>query len=407
MSMIEKISNKKVLLGITGGIAAYKTPDLIRQLLDNGFDIKVVVTKSAAQFVSLLTLQTLLTNRVFETLLEPEMQHIQLAKWADIILIAPATANCITKITTGFADDLLSTVCLATTAPIVIAPAMNQAMWQNIATQQNVQMLKKRGVLFLGPDNGIQACGDFGPGRMMEPLDIVDHLSPMLHEPFLHNVKILITAGGTRELIDPVRYISNRSSGKMGYALAKIANRLGAKVTLISAHTSIEKPVCEKFIPVETALEMKEAVLSEIDQQDIFISVAAVSDYTIKKSDQKIKRGTESLILTLIPTTDILFEVCSKKKRPFTVGFAAETQNVIENAKQKRIKKGADIIVVNDVSQNDIGFSADDNAVTLITENSIIPIEKNSKENIAKQLLKIIYENYQKRTKKQQIKHDE
>lgn len=396
MGMTKKISNKKILLGITGGIAAYKTPDLIRQLLDNGFDIKVVVTKNATQFVSLLTLQTLLPNRIFETLLEPEMQHIQLAKWADIILIAPATANCITKITTGFADDLLSTVCLATTAPIVIAPAMNQAMWQNIATQQNVQMLKKRGVFFLGPDNGIQACGDFGPGRMMEPLDIIDHLSSLLHQPFLNNVKILITSGGTRELIDPVRYISNRSSGKMGYALAKSANQLGAKVTLISAHTSIEKPTCEKFIPVETALEMKEAVLREIDQQDIFISVAAVSDYTVKKSDQKIKRGTESLMLTLIPTTDILSEVCSKKKKPFTVGFAAETQNVIENAKKKRIKKGADIIVVNDVSKSDIGFGCDHNAVTVVTEDSTIPIEKNTKDNIAYQLLQIIFDYYQK-----------
>lgn len=391
---IRKKEKTKLLLGITGGIAAYKTPDLVRQLLDSGFDLKVIVTEGAKSFVSILSLQTLLPDRVFETLLEPQMQHIQLAKWADVILIAPATANSMAKLCAGLADDLLSAVCLATKAKLLIAPAMNQAMWQHAATQANIDILKKRGITFLGPNSGIQACGDNGPGRMMEPSDIVHHVSTMLHDPYLSGLKILITAGGTREPIDPVRYISNHSSGKMGYALAKIAGQLGATVTLISGFTSIEKPACEKCISVETAHEMREAILGEIDQQDIFISVAAVSDYTVEKSDQKIKRGHEPFTLTLIPTTDILAEVCSKQKKPFTVGFAAETQNVIDNAKQKRIKKGADIIVVNDVSQHNIGFGSDDNAVTVIAENLNVQIEKNSKENVAAQLLKIICDRY-------------
>jgi len=393
---IEKNQQKKVLLGITGGIAAYKTPDLIRRLLDSNFDLKVVVTKSATEFVSLLTLQTLLPNRVFEKLLEPEMQHIQLAKWADVILIAPATANIIAKITAGFADDLLSTICLATAARIVIAPAMNQVMWKNEITQRNVAALKKRGILFLGPDTGMQACGDNGPGRMMEPLDIVHYLSAMWHKPFLANLKILITAGGTREAIDPVRYMSNHSSGKMGYALARVACALGAKVTLISGVTQLEKPLCEKFIQVETSQEMHEAVLKEVNRNDIFISVAAVSDYTVIKSDQKIKRGNEPFTLTLIPTIDILAYVCAQKEKPFTVGFAAETENVIENAKQKRIKKCADMMVVNDVSRSDIGFGCDENAATIITEDNIIHLEKNTKDNIAHMLIEIINEYYQK-----------
>lgn len=393
----EKNSKKKLLLGITGGIAAYKTPDLIRQLLEAGFDLKAVVTKNAMEFVSPLTLQTLLPNRVFETLIEPEMQHIQLAKWADVILIAPATANCIAKIAAGFADDLLSTICLATAASIVVAPAMNQVMWKNDVTQRNVDYLKKRGVIFLGPDTGIQVCGDDGPGRMMEPAEIVHHISMMCHEPFLLNLKILMTAGGTREAIDPVRYIGNHSSGKMGYALVKIAHRLGASVTLISGVTQIEKPPCRKLISVETASQMHKAVLSAVNHNDIFISVAAVSDYTVTKSDQKIKRGNEPLTLTLIPTTDILASIGSQKEKPFTVGFAAETQDALNNAKLKRLRKAADIMIVNDVSRSDIGFGSDDNTVSVITEDKTIHLEKNTKDNIAYALLKIINEYYRQR----------
>lgn len=386
----EKIKHKKILLGITGGIAAYKTPDLIRQLLNANFDVKVVVTKSATEFVSVLTLKTLLPNRVYELLLEPEMQHIQLAKWADMILIASATANIIAKLAAGFADDLLSTLCLATTAPIVIAPAMNKIMWEHSATQQNIEKLKSHGMIFLGPESGEQACGDIGPGRMMEPDKIIHHLISLDQEPFLKNIRILITAGATREYIDPVRFISNKSSGKMGYALANVAHHLGATVTVIAGHTNQPVPTCQKLICVETAQEMQHAVLNHVSENDIFISVAAVSDYTIKKSFQKIKRSVESLTLTLTPTSDILALVCAQKEKPFTVGFAAETDNVIENAKTKRIKKGVNIIVANDVSQSDIGFESDDNAVTVITKDEMVVLEKTSKERVAIKILEII-----------------
>lgn len=389
---------KKILLGITGGIAAYKTPDLIRQLQDANFEIKVVVTKNATAFVSLLTLETLLPNNVFEILIEPDMQHIQLAKWADIILIAPATANTIAKIANGFADDLLTSMCLAATAPLFIAPAMNKAMWKNVATQNNIKKLTECGAIFLGPDIGVQACGDVGIGRMLEPIDIVHSLISTIQKPFLKNIKILITAGSTREPIDPVRYISNKGSGKMGYALAQAAYSLGAHVTLISANSNLNKPPCHQFIKVHTAMDMKNAVKKEIAKQDIFISVAAVSDFTVANVDkQKIKRGKESLTLELIPTVDILSLVCAKKIKPFTVGFAAETENILENAKQKKIKKSMDLIVVNDVSQNNIGFESDDNVVSVVCENEIIHLEKNSKQKIAEKLLRIIFDHYTSR----------
>lgn len=387
---------KKILLGISGGIAAYKTPDLARQLTAAGFDVKVVITKNAAEFVSPLTLKTLLPNRVFEMLIEPDMHHIQLAKWADIILIAPATANMIAKLTHGFADDLLSAICLATTARIIVAPAMNQQMWLNYATQHNVEQLKKRGAIFFGPANGIQACGDNGPGRMLEPAEIVNALSSITR-PFLNNTRILITAGATAEPIDPVRFITNRSSGKMGYALAQAAKTAGAYVTLISGDTSIAPPVCNQLITARTAAEMQRAVENHINNHDIFISVAAVSDFTVvNPSKQKIKRGKEIVTLTLTPTTDILSSIAKRDKKPFLVGFAAETENVIENAKAKRLKKGIDVIIANDVSRADIGFSSDDNAVTIIAQDEVIHLEKCTKDRLALQLLVIIYDMYNK-----------
>lgn len=355
----------------------------------------MVVTKNAAAFVSLLTLETLLPNCVFETLIEPDMQHIQLAKWADAIVIAPTTANMIAKLNMGFADDLLSCICLAATAPIFIVPAMNQAMWKHPATQSNIKSLTERGVTFVGPDFGIQACGDIGPGRMLEPVDIVNYLTNTIQKPFLKHLKILITAGGTREPIDPVRFISNKSSGKMGYALVNAAHELGAQVTLISGESNLDKPRCDQFIKVQTANEMQHAVEKEILNQDIFISVAAVSDYTVANaSQQKIKHGVDTLTLELIPTVDILAAVCARSTKPFTVGFAAETDNVIKNAKQKRLRKGVDLIVVNDVSQPDIGFESNDNAVSVISEKEIVHLEKNSKQKIAQQLLKIIFDQY-------------
>lgn len=385
---------KKILLGISGGIAAYKTPDLVRQLISTGYDVKIVITRNAAEFVSPLTLKTLLPNCVFDTLIEPDMHHIQLAKWADIILIAPATANIIAKLTHGFADDLLSAICLATTARIIITPAMNQHMWMHCATQHNLDKLKQRGVTVLGPANGIQACGDNGPGRMLEPTEIINQLS-FITKPFLVSTRLLITAGATSEPIDPVRFITNRSSGKMGYALANAATSAGAYVTLISGETVISSPPCDQLIKVLTAADMQHAVENHIDNHDIFISVAAVSDFTvINPSQQKIKRGKEALTLTLTPTNDILSMIAKRNKKPFLVGFSAETQNVIDNAKAKRLKKGIDMIIANDVNQPGIGFSSDDNAVTVISQDDVIHLKKCAKDILARQLLAIIYERY-------------
>lgn len=386
---------KKILLGISGGIAAYKTPDLVRKLLEANFEVRVVITKYAAQFVSVLTLSTLLPNGVFETLFEPEMRHIKLAKWADAIVIAPATANIMAKLNNGFADDLLTCICLATTAPLFLAPAMNKEMWRHSTTQHNVKQLIKRGVIFLGPDFGAQACGDIGAGRMREPIDIVRDLSTLTRDPFLQNINILITAGATREAIDPARFISNKSSGKMGYALAQEAYLLGARVTLISGETHLDQPQCHQFVEVENAGDLQKAVTTEIANQDIFISVAAVSDFTVANAlKQKIKRSKEILTLELVPTVDILATVCAQSIKPFTVGFAAETENVLENAKQKRMRKGADLIIANDVSRTDIGFDSNENAVSIISEKETIHLEKNSKQKIAQQLLKIIYDQY-------------
>ena len=362
------MSKKKILLGVTGGIAAYKAPELIRRLLDKNFEVKVVVTEAALAFVSQLTLETLLPNAVYSIFLEPEMQHIKLAKWADTVVIAPITANSMAKICYGFSEDLLSALCLVTQAPIVMVSAMNQAMWHHAATQENVSQLKARGIRFLGPEKGEQACGDTGLGRMCEPQDIVDQLQKFSIEPYLEGVKILITMGATQEAIDPVRFISNKSSGKMGYAIAQAASLAGANVTIIAGEISTKTPPCSKLAKVTTAKEMHTAVHNELNKQDIFISVAAISDYEVSNiSSQKLKRGTETVTLTLQPTIDILASACQKKSRPFIVGFAAETENIMENAKKKLAKKGADMLVVNDVSQANIGFDSDDNALAFYT----------------------------------------
>lgn len=375
---------KKIVMGITGGIAAYKIPELIRRFLDAGNEIKVIATDTALQFVSKLTLDTLLPNKVFTQLIEPDMQHIQLAKWADVILIAPATAHTIAKLAAGFADDLLTATCLASNASIVVAPAMNQAMWKNKTTQDNIALLKTRGVTMLGPDSGAQACGDTGPGRMCEPQAILDYFASKLP---LSGLKILITAGATREAIDPVRFISNRSSGKMGYAISDCANRWGAQVTLISGITSIPPPDCYQNIRVENTKAMKESVLANVTDVDIFISVAAVSDYTVQQAPQKLKRQSHHLLLELVPTEDIVGLVCQLPNKPLVVGFSAETEHVLENAKAKKLKKGLDVMIANDVSQKDIGFDADDNAVNIIFDDEIIYCEKEAKDTIAEKIL--------------------
>ena len=392
---------KKLLLGITGSIAAYKIPCLIREMVDKGYEVQVVLTESAKEFVTPLTLQTVSGHSVRDALLDPDaefsMGHIELARWADIILIAPASANFIAKLTHGFADDLLSTLCLAATKLIWLAPAMNQQMWLNSATQENVMKLQIRGHRFLGPAAGIQACGEDGLGRMLEPAEIAQEIVNSNEELFLNGKRILITAGPTHEAIDPVRFISNRSSGKMGYALAEAAITVGADVTLITGPSSLHPPLVNKLIKVKTTDEMQLAVHAEITHQDIFISAAAVSDYKFPNPEkQKIKREHQSLSLLLEPTVDILQSISKINPKPFIVGFAAETENILDNARKKLHKKGCDLIVVNDVSRTDIGFESDDNAVTVLFEESSISIEKTSKKMLAGQLLKIIYQQAQK-----------
>ena len=322
--------------------------------------------------------------------MEPTMHHIDLAKWADLFLVAPASANTLAKLAHGLADDLLTNTALASSAPLVLAPAMNQAMWKHPATQHNVGLLQMRGARFLGPDKGVQACGDCGPGRMLEPADIVKQISPTLD---LKGTRILITAGPTIEAIDPVRFLSNRSSGKMGYALARVATERGAEVTLVSGPTALQKPSCHKIIEVQSAQDMLAAVQAEITGQHVLIAAAAVADFTLFPQTQKIKKQTRtnnsnsSLNLNLIPTTDIVAEIGKRPDKPFIICFAAETENQLENARSKLNKKKADLVVLNDVSRSDIGFDQNENEVTLVTETQIKKLDKTSKTRIASQIL--------------------
>ncbi|WP_040615243.1 bifunctional phosphopantothenoylcysteine decarboxylase/phosphopantothenate--cysteine ligase CoaBC [Rickettsiella grylli] len=388
---------KKILLGITGSIAAYKTPELVRKFKERDYDIKVVLTSCGKAFVTPLTLQAVSQHPVYEALVDVEaemnMNHITLARWPDYILIAPATAQIIAKLAHGFADDLLSTLCLATDKRLIIAPAMNQAMWSNQITQANVCTLKERGYLFLGPAEGSQACGEFGLGRMLEPLEIVDTVSKMWVRPYLKDQKVLITAGPTQEPIDPVRYLSNRSSGKMGFALAQAAVDAGADVTLISGPVTLFPPGKLKFIAVKTAEEMLTAVKKEISGQAIFISTAAVADYHIVNPVlQKIKKTNELLTLKLKPTIDILASVSQMnlQPRPLFVGFSAETEYTLKFSEEKRKNKNIDLMVVNDVSQKHIGFDSDKNEVTVLSKDKPIHLTCATKQIIAQQLLKIV-----------------
>lgn len=386
---------KKIVLGITGGIAAYKTPDLVRRLRENGYEVKVVLTHAGKAFVSSLSLQVVSGNEVREDLFdlaaEASMSHIELAKWADYILIAPASANFIAKLTHGLADDLLSTLCLATAAKIILVPAMNQAMWSNALVKENIHKLKQHNFLTWGPAQGVQACGDYGFGRMLEPMQIVDELDKLSKKQLLKHKRILITAGPTHEPIDPVRYLSNRSSGKMGHSLAKAALEMGAQVTLISGPVNIPFPLSCRVIQVKTAEEMLNAVMGEIVGQDVFISAAAVSDYRpTEMASQKIKKTQNLFKLNFVLTTDILAEVGKLPDKPFIVGFAAETENILEYAQEKRLRKGADLMVINDVSDASIGFESDENAVTVLAKDSSFVLLKSAKIDIARQLLEII-----------------
>lgn len=393
----------RILLGISGGIAAYKTAELTRLLIKAGAEVRVVMTEGAQAFITPLTFQALSGNPVHSQLLDSEaeagMGHIELAKWADLIVIAPTSADLMARLAAGMADDLLTTLCLATEAPVLLAPAMNQAMWRHPATQRNAQQLLDYGYRLLGPDQGEQACGDVGPGRMLEPQDLCQQVlslfpagwaadgsaddSPVVDrsataglaatEPApvgaLAGRVVTITAGPTREAVDPVRYISNHSSGKMGFALAEAALKAGARVNLIAGPVQIEAPAGVNLIAVQSAEQMLQASLSVLEQTDIFIAAAAVADFRpANAADQKMKKqaGQNEMLLHLVQNPDIVATVARHAQRPFTVGFAAETQDVEAYAADKLVRKNLDMIIANDVSRTDIGFNSDENAVTLL-----------------------------------------
>ena len=394
---MKSLANKNILLGVTGGIAAYKSAEIVRHLKKSGASVRVVMTRSAEEFITPLTLQALSGNRVSSELLDAEaeaaMGHIELAKWADGILIAPATANTIARLSSGRGDDLLSTVTLAFDGPISVAPAMNQAMWRDERTQENLKKLIDQDFGICGPGSGEQACGDVGLGRMLEPLDIINMFSLSFNEGTLSGKKILITAGPTQEPIDPVRFITNRSSGKMGYSLVEAALESGANVTLISGPVNIEPPSNCNFVSIKTAKEMYDAVMHHISGMDVYIGTAAVSDYSpAKASDSKIKKdGSNSpMVLELKENEDILKSVSELDQRPYVVGFAAETNDLIKNAEKKLSNKNLDLIIANDVSNKEIGFDSDDNEVTLITEKEKYLIERQNKRKVSKKIIDFI-----------------
>ena len=393
---MDRLANKRILLGITGGIAAYKSAELTRRLKDAGADVRVVMTASACEFITPLTLQALSGNPVHTTLLDPEaeagMGHIELARWADLILIAPASANVMARLAHGMANDLLTTLCLASPSPVALAPAMNQQMWADAGTQRNLLMLQEKGYRIIGPASGMQACGDVGPGRMMEPAEIAQGAAEIFDFQLLTGRHLVITAGPTREAIDPVRYITNKSSGKMGFALAEAAAEAGARVTLIAGPVALPTPARVSRIDVVRAEEMYDATLTVIEQGcDIFVATAAVADYRpMVTADHKIKKSTEEVHLTLVKNPDIVAAVAAHTKRPFTIGFAAETRDVVHYAQGKLTNKKLDMIATNDVSGANVGFNSENNALTVIWPggHKVLPLA--SKRQIAKQLIELI-----------------
>lgn len=384
---------QKILIGITGSIAAYKCAELVRLLKKLQYEVRVVMTKSACEIITPMTLQVLSQNDVRVDLFshedEAKIDHISLARWADQIIIAPATANFMAKAANGIADDLLTTICLASDKPIAVAPAMNRLMWKNAATQANLHTLLTRGYQLINPQAGEQACGETGIGRMTEPQGIVDWLQQQQQAQVFSGKQLLITAGPTIERIDPVRFISNDSSGKMGYALAEAAANLGATVTLISGKVALPCPTNVQRINVESAQQMYQQVMQHVTDTDWFIATAAVSDYTIAEpATQKMKKNAnKGITLQLIQNPDILKTVCALANKPFCIGFAAETNNLIEHATAKRLKKGVDLIAANDVSQHDIGFNSDNNAITLIGEQFSQHFTAMPKRQLATELL--------------------
>ncbi|MDA9007835.1 bifunctional phosphopantothenoylcysteine decarboxylase/phosphopantothenate--cysteine ligase CoaBC [Porticoccaceae bacterium] len=392
---MSSLSQKRIILGITGGIAAYKSAEITRRLQDEGAEVRVVMSESAQEFIRPLTLQALSGNPVHTDLLDPEaeaaMGHIELARWADLVLIAPATANFVATLNQGSANDLMSSICLATTAPVMIAPAMNQAMWSNSASQQNIESLKQREVIILEPDNGIQACGDVGPGRLPQPETIVQQVASVFKTGEMTGKKVVITAGPTREAIDPVRYISNHSSGKMGYAIADAMIDAGAEVILISGPVSLKQPDRCTLVSVTSAHEMLEAATEAAQRTDIFISAAAVADYYITEtSDQKIKKKSDKMTLNLAKTPDIVSIVKENNPKLFVLGFAAETQKVEQYAREKLARKNLDAIIANDVSREDIGFNSDDNEALWVEQESTHHFSKCNKAQLARDLVALL-----------------
>ena len=401
MAKISTNAGPKILLGVTGGIAAYKSPELVRRLKDRGAQVQVVMTRAAETFVSPLTFQAVSGRRVcgelWDESAEAAMGHIELARWADLIVIAPATAHCMGLLAAGLAEDLLSTICVATKAPIILAPAMNHVMWGNLAVQGNRKLLEQRGIRMLGPMAGDQACGEEGPGRMMEPGDIVRAVfeePAVLVSESLSGLKTIVTAGPTREPIDPVRYITNRSSGKMGYAIAAAAQQAGADVILVSGPVSLATPPGVKRLDVESAQGMYEAVHEHIDGTDLFIACAAVSDYRPQKpSARKIKRLEGEVNLELIRSLDTLASVAALDEGPFTVGFAAETEDVTHHAAEKLKRKGLDMIAANRVGP-DCGFDQESNSLTVMWDDDQVKLERTTKPILARHLIELIAKRY-------------
>jgi phosphopantothenoylcysteine decarboxylase / phosphopantothenate---cysteine ligase len=388
-------SKTRILLGVTGGIAAYKSPDLVRRLIERGAEVQVVMTKSAQRFVSPMTFQAVsgrpTRSDLWDSTAEASMGHIELARWTQLVLIAPASADFIARMAGGRADDLLTTLCVATEAPILLAPAMNRVMWFNKATQANIETLIARGIRILGPGSGNQACGEVGVGRMWEPLKLAEALlEPPVNAGLLTGLNVLITAGPTRERLDPVRYLTNRSSGKMGFAVAAAAREAGAHVTIVSGPVQLQTPVGVTRINVESARDMYAAVHRHVADADVFIAAAAVADFQpVKVAKQKIKKQGGSVNLELEPAPDIIKSVADMQRRPFVVGFAAETNDVEDNARIKLKRKKLDMIAANQVGDG-IAFDCEDNALTVIWPGGKTEVARGPKIDVARELIALI-----------------
>ncbi|MDH5766601.1 MAG: bifunctional phosphopantothenoylcysteine decarboxylase/phosphopantothenate--cysteine ligase CoaBC [Gammaproteobacteria bacterium] len=399
---MQTLPGKQIILGVTGGIAAYKAAELLRRLRDEGADVRVVMTQSATEFVTPLTFQALSGHPVHTDLLDTEaeaaMGHIELARWADAILVAPATANFIARLAQGIANDLLSTLCLASTAPLAVAPAMNHVMWSDSSTQANIKLIRERNLHVFGPAFGDQACGETGEGRLLEVPQLVDQLASLFSNELLSNTRILMTAGPTYEAIDPVRFIGNHSSGRMGFAIAQAAIEAGACVTLIAGPVSLATPDKVTRIDVKSAAEMHQAVQSELENCDIFISTAAVADYSpVEVQARKIKKSSDSFSLQLKRNPDILAEVAATGQY-FTVGFAAETEQLQDNAQHKLAAKKLDMIAANQVATDaDSGFNSEYNALDVYWADGYLQLERARKTELARKLIELIAEHYKTR----------